>query len=131
MGRPVRKWFVSSGVSNLRKRIRPFGCAVGQDGDPRILILIKGPASSAIFRQGFQNADRLSGLSTTRRHRRSPRERGDQLVLIRRVKPSKRMLGDKAYDSAELRDELDERNKAGHPQPQQQKAAVQLQQASL
>jgi IS5 family transposase len=29
--------------------------------------------------------------------------------LIRRVKPSKRMLGDKAYDSAELREELDER----------------------
>jgi transposase len=29
--------------------------------------------------------------------------------LIRRVKPSKRMLGDKAYDSAELRAELDER----------------------
>jgi transposase len=25
--------------------------------------------------------------------------------LIRRVKPSKRMLGDKAYDSAELRDD--------------------------
>jgi hypothetical protein len=61
MARPVRKWFVSSRLSNLRKRIRPFGCAVGQDGDPRILILIKGPASSAIFRQGFQNADRLSG----------------------------------------------------------------------
>jgi transposase len=29
--------------------------------------------------------------------------------LIRRAKPAKRMLGDKAYDSAELRDELDER----------------------
>ena len=29
--------------------------------------------------------------------------------LIRRVKPAKRMLGDKAYDSAELRDELTER----------------------
>lgn len=29
--------------------------------------------------------------------------------LIRRVKPSKHMLGDKAYDSAELRGELDER----------------------
>jgi transposase len=28
--------------------------------------------------------------------------------LVRRVKPSKRMLGDKAYDSAELREELDE-----------------------
>ena len=27
--------------------------------------------------------------------------------LIRRVKPPKRMLGDKAYDSAELREELD------------------------
>ena len=29
--------------------------------------------------------------------------------LIRRVKPAQRMLGDKGYDSAELRDELDER----------------------
>ena len=29
--------------------------------------------------------------------------------LIRRVKPPKRMLGDKAYDSAELREDLDER----------------------
>jgi transposase len=29
--------------------------------------------------------------------------------LIRRVKPPRRMLGDKAYDSAELREELDER----------------------
>lgn len=29
--------------------------------------------------------------------------------LISRVKPSKRMLGDKAYNSAELREELDER----------------------
>ena len=29
--------------------------------------------------------------------------------LVRRVKPPKRMLGDKAYDSAELREELDER----------------------
>jgi putative transposase len=29
--------------------------------------------------------------------------------LIRRVKPSKHMLGDKAYDSAELREELHER----------------------
>ena len=29
--------------------------------------------------------------------------------MIRRVKTAKRMLGDKAYDSAELRDELDER----------------------
>ena len=29
--------------------------------------------------------------------------------LIRWVKPSKHMLGDKAYDSAELRDELHER----------------------
>ena len=29
--------------------------------------------------------------------------------LVRRVKPSKRMLGDKAYDSAELREDLYER----------------------
>src|SRR5215468_2703675 len=29
--------------------------------------------------------------------------------LVRRVKPSKRILGDKAYDSAELREDLHER----------------------
>jgi IS5 family transposase len=29
--------------------------------------------------------------------------------LVRKVKPSKHMLGDKAYDSAELREELQER----------------------
>jgi transposase len=29
--------------------------------------------------------------------------------LIRRVKPSKRLLSDKAYDSADLREELDQR----------------------
>jgi IS5 family transposase len=29
--------------------------------------------------------------------------------LIRRAKPSKRLVGDKAYDSAEFREELDER----------------------
>ncbi|MFC7694233.1 transposase [Paeniroseomonas aquatica] len=41
----------------------------GQDGDPRVLVLIKSSASSAIFWPGFQNADRLSGhlVSTTRR----------------------------------------------------------------
>ena len=44
--------------------------------------------------------------------------------LIRRVKPSKHLLGDKAYDSAELRCELDERgskpvipNKSNRKQP--------------
>jgi transposase len=44
--------------------------------------------------------------------------------LIRRVKPSKHMLGDKAYDSAELRCELHERgskpvipNKSNRKQP--------------
>jgi IS5 family transposase len=35
--------------------------------------------------------------------------------LIRRVKPPERLLGDKAYDSAELREELDERgDQASH-----------------
>jgi transposase len=44
--------------------------------------------------------------------------------LIRRAKPSKRLLGDKAYDSAELRDELQARgskpvipNKINRKQP--------------
>jgi hypothetical protein len=57
MARPVGKWFVSSDLNNLPKRIRPFSFAVGQDGDSRILILLKGSASSAILRQGFQDAD--------------------------------------------------------------------------
>ena len=52
--------------------------------------------------------------------------------LIRRVTPPKHMLGDKAYDSAELRERTRRaRNQAGHSQPQQQEAAVQLQQAPL
>lgn len=33
MARPVSKWFVSSDLYNLPKRIRPFSFAVGQDGD--------------------------------------------------------------------------------------------------
>ena len=49
MARPVVKWFASSGLDNLRKRIRPFGSAVGQDGDPRVLVLIRGPASMRHF----------------------------------------------------------------------------------
>ena len=49
MARPVGKWIVSSGLSSLQKRIRPFGIAVGQDGDPRVLILIRGPASMRHF----------------------------------------------------------------------------------
>ena len=52
--------------------------------------------------------------------------------LIRRVKPPKRMLGDKAYDSAELREELDERGtKPVIPNRSNQKATVQLQKTSL
>ncbi len=54
MARPVREMFPSSGPSNPRKRIRPFSGAVGQDGDSRAPILVKGSASSAIRRQGFR-----------------------------------------------------------------------------
>ncbi|HJP68681.1 MAG TPA: hypothetical protein VJ846_07245, partial [Sphingomicrobium sp.] len=49
MARPVGKWFASSGLDNLRKRIRPFGNAVGQDGDPRVLVLLRGSASMRHF----------------------------------------------------------------------------------
>jgi hypothetical protein len=48
--------------------------------------------------------------------------------LICRVKPPKRMLGDKAYDSAELREA---RNQAGHSKPQQSQETVQLLKAPL
>jgi hypothetical protein len=41
MARPGVKWFASSGLNNLRKRIRPFGSAVGQDGDPRVLVMLE------------------------------------------------------------------------------------------
>ena len=52
--------------------------------------------------------------------------------LIRRVKPAKRMLGDKAYDSAELREELDERGtKPVIPNRCSRKQPFTIQQASL
>ena len=52
--------------------------------------------------------------------------------LINRVEPAERMLGDKAYDSTELRDELDERGtKPVIPNRSNRKRTVQLQQAPL
>jgi IS5 family transposase len=52
--------------------------------------------------------------------------------LIRRVKPSKHMLGDKAYDSAELREELQDRGtKPVIPNRSSRKRLVRLQQAPL
>ena len=51
--------------------------------------------------------------------------------LIRRVKPPKRMLGDKAYDSDELREELDERGtKPVIPNRSNQQATAPLQQSA-
>ena len=49
MARPVGKWFCDTGTNSLHKRIRPFGYAVGQDGDPRVPVLIKGTASRCHF----------------------------------------------------------------------------------
>ena len=49
MARPVGKWFCDAGMNSLHKRIRPFGYAVGQDGDPRVPVLIKGTASRCHF----------------------------------------------------------------------------------
>jgi transposase len=49
MARPVGKWFVSDGPSSLRKRIRPPGRALGQDGDPRGPVLLRGTASERHF----------------------------------------------------------------------------------
>jgi hypothetical protein len=48
--------------------------------------------------------------------------------VIRRVEPPKRMLGDKAYDSVELREA---RNQAGHSKQQQSQETVQLLKAPL
>ena len=49
MARPVGKWFCDAGMNSLQKRIRPFGYAVGQDGDPRVPVLIRGTASRCHF----------------------------------------------------------------------------------
>ena len=51
--------------------------------------------------------------------------------LIRRVKSPERLLGDRAYDSAELREQLDERGTKPVIPPLQQETTVQLQQAPL
>jgi transposase len=49
MARPVGKWFFGGGMNSLHKRIRLFGYAVGQDGDPRVPLLIRGTASRCHF----------------------------------------------------------------------------------
>jgi hypothetical protein len=49
MARPVGKRFFGDGTNSLHKRIRPFGYAFGQDGDPRVPVLIKGAASKCHF----------------------------------------------------------------------------------
>src|SRR5262245_18323530 len=51
--------------------------------------------------------------------------------LVLRVKPSKRMLGDKAYDRRAARRPARARNQAGHSKSLQQETTVQLQQAHL
>jgi hypothetical protein len=59
---PSASGFCSWPKNSLHKRIRPFGYAVDQDGDPRVLLLIRGTASSVPFSAvGLQNTDRLSG----------------------------------------------------------------------
>jgi transposase len=46
---PSASDFVDADMNSLHKRIRPFGYAVGQDGDPRVPLLIKGTASTCHF----------------------------------------------------------------------------------
>jgi transposase len=46
---PSASGFCRAGMNSLHKRIRPFGYAVGQDGDPRVPVLIKGTASRCHF----------------------------------------------------------------------------------
>jgi hypothetical protein len=49
MARPVRKWFRDDNLTSLHQRIRSRGGSPGQDGDPRVPVLIKASASIAIF----------------------------------------------------------------------------------
>lgn len=97
MARPVREMFPSSGPSNPRKRIRPFSGAVGQDGDSRAPIVVKGSASSAICRQGVQGADLLSGhpFRATGGHRGSTRDDADRFG----TRPSWRLPGTLSHDA--------------------------------
>lgn len=77
MAHPVRKWLRMDCLSSLHKRIRPLGAALGQDGGPRVLALIKESASSAIL------AERLP------RHR-SPMARPDFVADRRACADSER-----------------------------------------
>jgi hypothetical protein len=70
MARPVCKLFPRSDLASLRQRIRRERQALRQDGDPRVLVLIKLSASQRHFsHQGSSTPVRLSGhlASTTRR----------------------------------------------------------------
>jgi hypothetical protein len=74
MARPLRKWFRHDGLTSLRQRIRPRDKFPGQDGDPRILVLI---SVSATMRHFFDQDSRMPfdcqaiSLSTTRKPRKS------------------------------------------------------------
>jgi transposase len=48
-GPPRRQVVFAAGINSPHKRIRPFGYAVGQDGDPRVPLLIRGTASRCHF----------------------------------------------------------------------------------
>ncbi len=49
MARPVGKWSFGVRLELSAQTYPAFRQAVGQDGEPRVLVLIKLPASSAIF----------------------------------------------------------------------------------
>ena len=90
MARPVRKWFRDDNLTSLHQRIRSRGGAPGQDGDPRVPVLIKASASMRHFlNQGSRTPVdcQAISLSTTRKHRRpisASRCAADQSGLCRR-----------------------------------------------
>src|ERR1700733_3336438 len=70
MARPVRKRLVRGDLTGLRQRIRSRSCCSGQDGDPRVLVLIKVSASMRhLLNQGSRAPVQPSGHLTYTTHR--------------------------------------------------------------
>lgn len=85
MARPVGKWHLGRWPEQSAKTYPASErMALGQDGDPRALVLTRGPASKAILCQRVPERRSTVGPSTfpaTRRHRETGAEAADQFIL--------------------------------------------------
>lgn len=90
MARPVCKRFRLSDLSSLHQRIRSQGTP-GQDGDPRVPSLIRGPASSAILRHR-QTGHRLTVRPSRFHHPQTLYGSRRRVIVVSRSRSTRRRV---------------------------------------